>query len=79
MVLIDGFVRTEVRFKYIADGQACFEQFGTDVLLCYPMDQYGRTWSLEENGAVVAKEPIAHAPIGNCVRGNTVAKCDTTI
>ena len=47
MVLIDGFVRTEVRFKYIADGQACFEQFGTDVLLCYPMDQYGRTWSLD--------------------------------
>lgn len=47
MILIDGFVRTEVRFKYIADGQACFEQFGTDVLLCYPMDQYGRTWSVD--------------------------------
>ena len=45
-LLIDGKCRTYVRFKYVANGIAYFEQFGTATLLGYPVRTYGASWSV---------------------------------
>lgn len=46
--LIDDTFHSWVRFKYVIDGLACFEQFGRTELLVRPVKQFGKVWTIRK-------------------------------